>query len=265
MTKEKGLLIGEMARLFEISIDTLRYYDKEGLLSPSRRDGNGYRYYGIHDISRLIAILFLRKIDVPMKEIRESIDDYNLQDTFEFLKEKKSLVSSRIAELQKLERIIEKQISFIENYKTIPAEIRSSRRKDTRSVFYIKKNLNENNSIDEISVLRDFIRRPDLMNIPGDWFLSGRFGCVYTDYIRGLFHFAFFYDSYHKSADLLLGPGQYSSFLHRGSDKTLLKEKIHQLEKKKSRNSYIYEIWQIDEYHSRKENDYITEYQISSE
>ncbi|MCC5468178.1 MerR family DNA-binding transcriptional regulator [Pelosinus baikalensis] len=38
--------IGEMAKLFDVSTDTLRYYEKSGLLSSERHSDNGYRYYG---------------------------------------------------------------------------------------------------------------------------------------------------------------------------------------------------------------------------
>ncbi len=38
-------LIGELAKLFNISTDTLRYYDKIGLLKPKYDKDNGYRYY----------------------------------------------------------------------------------------------------------------------------------------------------------------------------------------------------------------------------
>lgn len=38
--------IGEMAKLLDVSTDTLRYYEKAGLLSSDRHSDNGYRYYG---------------------------------------------------------------------------------------------------------------------------------------------------------------------------------------------------------------------------
>ena len=55
----KHLTVGEMARLNHISEQTLRLYDKRGLLSPSFRGGNGYRYYDIKQSAVLDIICLL--------------------------------------------------------------------------------------------------------------------------------------------------------------------------------------------------------------
>ena len=47
--------IGEIAALYSVSPDSLRYYEEIGLLTP-RRDANGYRMYSIEDIWRLNVI-----------------------------------------------------------------------------------------------------------------------------------------------------------------------------------------------------------------
>lgn len=46
----RHLTVGEMAKLNHISEQTLRLYDKRGLLSPSFRGQNGYRYYDISKV-----------------------------------------------------------------------------------------------------------------------------------------------------------------------------------------------------------------------
>lgn len=52
--------IGDVANLMGLSRDTLRHYEKRGILTSQRGD-NGYRYYTDQDISRLISILYQRK------------------------------------------------------------------------------------------------------------------------------------------------------------------------------------------------------------
>ena len=237
--KEKGLLIGEMASLFSVSIDTLRYYDKKNLLKPSRRSVKGYRLYTIRDISRMIAILFLRKIDVSMNEIKDSIDDYDLSDTYSYLKEKKEVLAHKISELQKMQIMIDKQLESIESLEDVSSGIVLEKKIKKRSVFIIKDNLNDHKAFNETSIIRDFISSSKLLNIPRDWYLSGKFGCVYSDFLKGDFSFVFFYDGYDKSADLYLREGTYSSIISRGTDSDTfkdIKEKTHRPIKTKAGN-----------------------------
>lgn len=48
----------------------IRFYEKEGLLSPGRNSENGYREYGEAEVAELKKIKLLRKLDVPLEEIR---------------------------------------------------------------------------------------------------------------------------------------------------------------------------------------------------
>lgn len=61
-------LIGDVANLMGLSRDTLRYYEKRGLLS-SEKGGNGYRYYTDQDVSRLLSILYQRKMNIGLDDI----------------------------------------------------------------------------------------------------------------------------------------------------------------------------------------------------
>lgn len=58
-------LIGDVARLMGLSRDTLRYYEKRGILS-SEKGENGYRYYTDQDIDRLMGILYQRKMNLSL-------------------------------------------------------------------------------------------------------------------------------------------------------------------------------------------------------
>ncbi|WP_149193470.1 heavy metal-responsive transcriptional regulator [Luteimonas suaedae] len=63
--------IGELARRAEVGIDTLRYYEREGLLSPPRRLASGYRSYGEDDVARLHFIRRAKTLGFTLAEIRE--------------------------------------------------------------------------------------------------------------------------------------------------------------------------------------------------
>ena len=66
----KYLTIGEFADIMKVSTSSIRYYEKEGLLSPCKVDDNGYRLYDFDEIYRMETILLLRKLDVPLKQLK---------------------------------------------------------------------------------------------------------------------------------------------------------------------------------------------------
>ena len=62
--------IKDFAAQTGLSTDTLRYYEKEGLLQPTR-DGNGYRNYGARDVDWITFNLRLKAMGVPLARIKE--------------------------------------------------------------------------------------------------------------------------------------------------------------------------------------------------
>ena len=71
----EGLLrIGEVARLFNLSVGTLRHYEQMGLLDPAHIDpASGYRYYGSRQLSTLNTISHLRVLDLSLAQIRDFV------------------------------------------------------------------------------------------------------------------------------------------------------------------------------------------------
>jgi DNA-binding transcriptional MerR regulator len=71
-----GLIpIGEFSALCQLSVKMLRHYDEIGLLSPAHVDPvNGYRYYGADQLRVAATIRELRRVEMPLVEIRMLID-----------------------------------------------------------------------------------------------------------------------------------------------------------------------------------------------
>lgn len=67
---QKTYRIGDVANLMGLSRDTLRYYEKRGILS-SKKEKNGYRYYTEEDIYRLFSILYQRKMDIGLDDLEQ--------------------------------------------------------------------------------------------------------------------------------------------------------------------------------------------------
>jgi DNA-binding transcriptional MerR regulator len=66
--------INEVEAAVGVTKKNIRFYEEEGLLSPQREAGNGYRTYSEADVERLRRIKLLRKLDVPLAEIRTMLD-----------------------------------------------------------------------------------------------------------------------------------------------------------------------------------------------
>lgn len=68
------MTIREVSRLAGVSVRTLQYYDKIGLLHPSRYSDTGYRLYEDTALEQLQQILLFRELEFPLKDIREIME-----------------------------------------------------------------------------------------------------------------------------------------------------------------------------------------------
>lgn len=66
--------IGELAAATGVEIETIRYYEKEGLLPEPARQDNGYRAYAAAHLERLSFIRHCRALDIPLADIRRLVE-----------------------------------------------------------------------------------------------------------------------------------------------------------------------------------------------
>ncbi|MEC0128378.1 MerR family transcriptional regulator [Paenibacillus pabuli] len=104
--------INEISKLYGIGVDSLRYYEKLGLLTP-RRDSNGYRLYGLHDMYKLNIIRDLRQLDFTMQQIKSYLDHQSVENTLELLFKEQRLIQEQIAKLGKTQQIIQGRIKVL--------------------------------------------------------------------------------------------------------------------------------------------------------
>ena len=87
--------IGDFAKLFNVSINTVRFYEEKGLLTPAYIDiYNGYRYFDENNISDMSKILLLKKLDFTLEDIR-NYDDSKIKDIIKNYENEKSGTYSR--------------------------------------------------------------------------------------------------------------------------------------------------------------------------
>lgn len=141
---ERGELfqIGEVSKLFHISISTLRYYDKIGIVRPEYIDADtGYRYYGTTQFERLNTIRYLRALDMPLEEIAAFLQNRDVAKIQELLQKQQEDVKKRQRELAVIQRKIKKRLDQIQDALTSELEVIKMIRTTARRIASIKKKL----------------------------------------------------------------------------------------------------------------------------
>ncbi|EGI72568.1 Zn(2+)-responsive transcriptional regulator [Pseudoalteromonas sp. AS84] len=98
--------IGELSHQLGISNDTLRYYEKQGLLTPNRRNSAGYRLYDNNDLKVMHFIIRAKNIGFSLAEIKDLLlikfekSSHSCSEVKKITLEKRDLVAQRIKELQ---------------------------------------------------------------------------------------------------------------------------------------------------------------------
>lgn len=112
-----GLLrIGEVARLLNLSVGTLRHYEQMGLLEPAYIDpASGYRYYGTRQLSTLNTIANLRVLDLPLVQIREFVATRDMDLMQRQLTRQQELIEHKRRELERMSRKIDNRLALLHN------------------------------------------------------------------------------------------------------------------------------------------------------
>lgn len=103
--KEK-YLVNEIAKYFGVTNDTIRYYDKLGIISPKKDKNNNYRYYDRGDIICFSYVFELKNIDLPLKQIKTMLNDSSLEHASSVIEEHERIIGAKIKELQQLKSVI---------------------------------------------------------------------------------------------------------------------------------------------------------------
>ena len=93
--------IGEAAKAAHSTTETLRHYDRIGLVKPSRKDEwTNYRYYTEQDIVRMNTVRALQLMDLPLREIGKVLEYDDLGKIVDFLAQAEKKADEKIAALE---------------------------------------------------------------------------------------------------------------------------------------------------------------------
>src|SRR5438270_7444087 len=104
--------IGRFSRLTGVGVKALRHYDEVGLLVPAAVDDEtGYRFYSVDQVDRAEAIRLLRRLDMPLEEVRSALaadDPVALRAALVSHQRQMAIRESELrASRQKLQRLID--------------------------------------------------------------------------------------------------------------------------------------------------------------
>lgn len=111
-------LIGEIAKLFNMSAKTLRYYDEINLFKPVETNSEtGYRYYSTDQFEQLNTINYLKALGMPLKSIKIHLEQRSIDYILSLFEEQKKSIENKITELEKIKFDIEKRVEYINEIK----------------------------------------------------------------------------------------------------------------------------------------------------
>ena len=111
--------IGEVSQKYDISTDTLRFYEKVGLIPPVNRNQSGIRDYSEADLRRVEFIKCMRGAGLPIEALTQYMNlvmqgDKTIEARKEILIDQRDLLVARIQEMQKTLDLLNYKISVYE-------------------------------------------------------------------------------------------------------------------------------------------------------
>ncbi|SPL71848.1 Cd(II)/Pb(II)-responsive transcriptional regulator [Acinetobacter stercoris] len=120
----KNYLIHELAKQTQLSVDSIRFYEKKNLIEPSFRAVNNYRYYDQEALKRLVFIKRCRALDMSLDEISQLMElirhpEQGCQVVDQLVEQHILKVNEKIRELQKFQSELQQLRQLCQNDTTI--------------------------------------------------------------------------------------------------------------------------------------------------
>ncbi|WZL72978.1 MerR family transcriptional regulator [Clostridiaceae bacterium 35-E11] len=264
---KKEYTIGEICKLYRIGQDSMRYYEKMGLITPKRR-ANGYRIYTIEEAWRLNIIKDLRKLNFSVKQIKAYLEDRSIQTTKELIAKEIDFIQEEIRLLVETEKNLKRRLDFLKSIEHMQTyEKLFIQRINDRKIIVIEEALSKDGEID--LALRKLQRQTNEKiflfgnkNMGVSISAEGMKKGIYNLY-QNVF---FLVDDTDKNYDTLLPGGDYLILSYKGayskSQRFIEKMLAYIKENGYQRIGNPIEIYRIEIHQTAIEEEFITEIQI---
>lgn len=106
--------IGEVAAIFDMDVQLLRYYDARGLLVPEQRNqNNGRRMYHFDQIYPLATIRYLRRVGCSLKQIERFVLHTNVESNLDIMTEQANALRRQCQQMMETVDVIQKKLDFV--------------------------------------------------------------------------------------------------------------------------------------------------------
>ena len=107
------LTVGEIAKVLDISTEMIRFYVREGIITPKKNEQNNYWEYSSDDVMMLSDILFYRDQELTINDIRSIFDGLEVEKIGNIIEERKA---EALENIEKYQRMLKKLEDWQENY-----------------------------------------------------------------------------------------------------------------------------------------------------
>ena len=154
--------IGQVSRVHGVSLRMLRYYEKEGLLESKRKDDYAYRVYDEAAINRLRQIIILRKLRVPVKQIKAILENQDAAVVIELLQKNINELDDELTALSTIKKILQQFVDELRERASIVIHLdalddRMLASLDTLS--FTKHQIKENLTMDALDKASDVLNK----------------------------------------------------------------------------------------------------------
>lgn len=111
--------IGDVAKILGISADSMRYYEKMGIVKPYKVKSNDYRYYEAWDINFIIDCLWFKQFGFGMKEIAQMVSSISYDELEDTLRIASRQLREELSFQKMLLSRLEEQVNHLEVSKTL--------------------------------------------------------------------------------------------------------------------------------------------------
>lgn len=111
--------IGEFASLIGVTPDTLRLYEKKGIIVPYKDEENAYRYYSDLDVRQVLMSRWYRSLMIPLEQVSAMTNDYSYEEIEETLVNQRGIIQEKIETLQSISDCIDNTLEAIQGVGTL--------------------------------------------------------------------------------------------------------------------------------------------------
>lgn len=257
--------IHELAKLFDLCPDTLRYYEEKGLLHPVRGE-NRYRLYGIQDICTLNIIRSMRELNLPTREIRSYLERRSVEETLTLLDREEALLEQRMAELKQARREAEQRRARLETYSQVKAGCVELVQEPERPYVFLREDIILEREIDFLLKKLEQHHQAYIKIIGEQCMGAALDGESLRKGIYNHFSRVFFLTQPGLPYDAVLPAGTYARLYYRGAYDQL--ERHYRILLDGAGQSGLrpaappLELYRVDAHDTNREEEYVTELQV---